>query len=441
MPTGRYSVADIEPPKSGTGAYGVPDVAFAPQRSTLAQVTDAAVTAAPAIGGMVGGMVGGKTGAAMGGAAGEGYRELATHARELPSAMIDVARNVVAHPRETLTGFAQGATQGAVDAGTEALEQGALQGAGDLAAAGGTKMAKWLMNRATSRVSAKLLQDFPELSDTLIDHALSVSKGGYEDARALLLGAKAKATVALHVAERGGATIPIELTPDLAESLKTALLEKAVKAGAVTAPAGQPLSVATKRLDPATQALFAQIDAAANGGTLHLSPTQADVFKTQLQKESRALYANRGAPNGQRAMGMDATERGEFASRLNDAIDTIAAGYKAANAEAKPLIGAVRGIKQAIRPNGNLHQALVRPAIGMLVGEETGRHTGVNPIVTGVAGAALTSPAGMSREAIILAHPAMQAILRQVPRSTADLIAEFVRDHLPSITGTAPSQP
>jgi hypothetical protein len=73
-------------------------------------------------------------------------------------------------------------------------------------------------------------------------------------------------------------------------------------------------------------------------------------------------------------MGMDATERAEFASRLNDAIDDLASGYKSANAEAKPLIGAVRGIKQAIRPNGNLYQAMVRPAVGGLLGEETGRH-------------------------------------------------------------------
>jgi len=46
-----------------------------------------------------------------------------------------------------------------------------------VAKAGGV-MAKWLMNRATSRVSAALLRDFPELSDTLIDNALTVSKGG-----------------------------------------------------------------------------------------------------------------------------------------------------------------------------------------------------------------------------------------------------------------------
>lgn len=402
-----------------------------------------AEAAIPNVGGAVGGFVGGIPGAAIGGAAGEGYRQIAAHVEELPGAVRDVARGAVEHPIETATGFARGAAAGVVEAGKEAGLQGAFQGAGDLAVRGAGIMSKWLMNRATTRVSAKLMQDFPDLTDTLIDKALTVSKGGYEKARSMLLAAKADATIALRKADASGARIPIQLTDDLAESLKTALLEKAIKSGTVKAAPGTPLTVASQRLDPATAALFQQIDAAANGGVFHLAPSQADVLKTQLQKESRLLYANRTAPNGQRAMGMDATERAEFASRLNEAIDTLATGYKSANAAARPLIGAVRGIQQATRPNGNLYQALVRPAVGAAVGTETGRESGGKwgAIAGGAAGAAMTSPAGMSREAIVLAHPAMQAILRQVPRSTAGMIVEFVRDHLPSLIEPATTQP
>jgi hypothetical protein len=385
-----------------------------------------AATAAPTVGGIVGGLVGGNVGAAVGGAAGVGYKQLLEHATEIPGAVVDVARNLVKEPKATLTGFVQGATEGAKEAGLEAASQGAANWVGGKVAQAGGVMAKWLMNRATTRVSARLMRDFPELSDTLIDNALTVSKGGEAKARSLLVKAKLEATKALKLADEAGATIPVEMTEDLATSLKTALVEKAIKTGGAPAQSGQALSAASQRLDPATKQLFARVDQAASKGTpLDLSPTQADLLKTQLQKESRALYANRTAPNGQKAMGMDATERAEFASRLNDAIDVAAKGYKAANAKAKPLIGAVRGIGQAIRPNGNLYQAMVRPAVGAIVGEEAGRRSGVNPIAAGVAGAAMTSPAGMSREAILLAHPAVQTLLRQLPKPLADALTQF----------------
>jgi hypothetical protein len=307
-------------------------------------------------------------------------------------------------------------------------------------------MSKWLMNRATTRVSAKLMQDFPELSDTLIDNALTVSKGGYGRARALLMTAKGKATTALRTAEAAGKTVPVELSDDLAQSLKTALLEDAVKARRI-APAvgGAPLTPATARLDPTTSAVFAKIDATlapnATSKVLDLTPSQADLLKTQLQRESRALYANRTAPNGPKAMGMDATERGEFAAQINSAIDALATGYKAANAEAKPLIGAVRGIQQAIRPNGNLYQAMVRPAIGAVLGEETSRHTGMNPYVGGMIGAAATSPAAMSREAIILAHPAMRGALRALPKPLAQYLLDVLSRETAASAPTGPGTP
>jgi hypothetical protein len=388
--------------------------------------------ALPTVGGIVGGVTGGVQGAALGGAAGEGYNQIVQHATEIPGAIADVARNLVAEPKATIKGFIEGATGGAKDAAMEAGGQAAGQVVGNAAAAGAGKLSSWLMNRATTRVTAKLMQDFPGLNDTLIDNALTVSKGGYDKAFSMLMAAKDKARAALKLADQAGSNIPIELNADLGESLKTALLEHAVKSGKVASKgmeAGEALTVASKRLDPVTRELFGKIDAAATkGGALDLTPTQADLLKTQLQKESRALYANRGAPNGPKAMGMDATERAEFASRLNDAIDGLASGYKSANAEARPLIGAVRGIKQAIRPNGNLYQAMVRPAVGAVVGEETGRHEGgtAGAVVGGLAGMAATSPVMLSREAIILAHPAVKALVRQLPKAIAQKVVDLL---------------
>lgn len=381
----------------------------------------------PAAGGMIGGALGGIPGAAAGGAAGEGYRELGRHVAEIPGAVADVTRGLIEHPAETARGFLSGATHGGLGAGEEAALQAAGQGVGNVAVKAAGGVSKWLMNRATSRVTERVLRDFPELSDTLIDHALTVSKGGYAKAFDLLTRAKVAANAALKASE---GTVPIQMTPDLAESLKTAVLEKAVKAGKVAPMAeGEALTTATQRLDPSTASLFQRAERAAEGGgKLHLTAEEADVLKTQLQKESRALYANRTAPNGQKAMGMDATERAEFASRLNDAIDAIAPGYKAANAEARPLIGAVRGIKQATRANGSVYQSMVRPGVGMITGGLAGQREGGTPgaAVGAAVGGLATSPLGMSAQAIALSHPALQQALKQMPRFAAAWLEDLL---------------
>lgn len=408
--------------------------------STLKKVTDAAANVLPAVGGIIGGVVGGPAGAAAGGAAGEGYRQLAQHITEIPGAIKDVASNLISHPVATAEGVVQGTNRGGLNTGAEATMQAGGQVAGDLAAAYfGKPIAKWLMNRATSRVSEKLLREFPELSDTLIDNALSVSKGGYGKAYGMLMEAKSKANAAIKTAEAAGATIPVQMTGDLGESLKTALLERLVKAGKVpAAQQGQPLTAATARLDASTKALFADIDAAATkGGALDLTPTQADALKTQLQKESRALYANRTAPNGQKAVGMDATERADFATQLNNAIDGLASGYKAANAEAKPLIGAVRGIKQATRQNGSVYQAMVRPAVGAALGSAAGAREGGSPgaAAGAIAGAYAGSPMGMSHAALILANPATAHLLSVLPKGAASYLISLL-----STDQAAPSQ-
>lgn len=360
--------------------------------------TSAGVSAMPSVGGLIGGMAGGIPGAAVGGIVGEAVREVADPSQ-----------------RPATIG------QQAVAIGKEGGKQAVFQGAGQGMAWAGGKLAKWLMNRATTRVTAKLAQDFPELSDTLIDKALTVSQGGYGKAQGLLKMAKVKATAALTAADAKGVSLPVELTPELADSLKTALIEHAVKSGKLPVPSNAPLSVATERLPVAMKATLAQIDNAANGGTFTLTAKQADLFKTQLQRESRALYFNRIAPNGPKAMAAEATVKAEFASRLNDAIDALASGYKAANAEAQPLIGAVRGIKQAIRPSGNLYQAMVRPGVGAIIGGTAGQRQG-HPIAGAVAGAALTAPANMSRLAISLGNPVIQELLRQLPRGLAAAI-------------------
>src|SRR3990167_80583 len=408
-----------------TQALGTP--AAAPVAS--AGIGSILVDAIPTVGGMVGGMVGGVPGAIAGGMAGKGYETLIERGGEIPGALVDVAKNLFSEPVATMRGFVEGQGEGSLDA----AKAGGVQGAGELAGVGLSKgagvLSKWLMNRATTRVTERLTREFPDLADTLIDNALTVSKGGYDKARGLLVLAKKKANAALAAADNAGAVVPVQINDDVAQSLKTALLEDAIKNRGLATPTHGAVTSATNRMPQHLRTLFKDIDAAAaNGWAVDLKPSHADLLKRRLQQESKPVYANQAAPNGPRSVGMDATERTELAQQINNAIDAIANGYKAANAEAKPLIGAVRGIKQAIRPSGNLYQAMVRPAVGAAAGAMGANESGVSPYVGAMAGAALTSPAGMSREAILLARPEVRAILRQLPRASAEVLMQLLSE-------------
>ena len=353
----------------------------------------AAMQQAPAVLGAGGGFLGGMPGAAAGGALGGG-----------------------------LEGIARGQSPLAIG-GTMArrgAEQGTLEGAGGLLAKGAGKTATYLMNRATTRISQKLAMDFPELSQTLIENALTVSEGGYKRAKGLLRAAKSKATAALRDAEKAGATVEVDVSPNIADSLKTVIIEQALKGGQVATPAGGPVTMATKRLPAQIQALLMKVDEAAEtGAPMTLTPTQADFLKTQLQRESRNLYAGRAAApsQGLKATPAEATLKADFAARLNAAIENVASGYKAANASAQPFIGATRGLQQAIRPSGNLLQAMVRPGVGAALGGAAGQQQG-HPAAGAIIGGAMMSPRGLSMEAITLGNPAVQQFLRQLPRAT-----------------------
>jgi hypothetical protein len=398
--------------------------------------------AAPTVGGMVGGMVGGIPGAAIGGAAGQGIGTLIDKGAEIPGALVDVARNLVNEPVATIKGFHEGIAQGGIDTAQAAGIEGATQFVGNKVVDAGGVLAKWLMNRATTRVTEKLLREFPDFSDTLIDNALTVSKGGYEKAKGLLAAAKAKTKVVLTQADQSGATVPIQMTPELAESFKTALLEDAIRARGIPASQGA-VTAASSRLPAHLRSVFQQIDSAAqNGGAMDVLPSQADLLKRRLQLESKPTYAQRGAPNGPRAMGMESAERAELASQINAAIETVAQGYKATNAEAQPLIGAVRGLRQAVRPSGNLYQAMVRPGMGALTGGALGysQDGSAGAAVGAMAGAALTSPAGMSREAILLSDPKVQELLRQLPRGMVTALTAALRQRSGAPAETPPPQ-
>lgn len=363
-----------------------------------------ALTAIPAVG--------------LAGAAGAGTGLVAKHLASGESQHMDVG--------DTLGQMAQ---QGALQAAGEGVGRGA--------AALANKGATFLMNRAVN-ASDRLAREFPNLSQTLIDNAIAVSQGGYGKARLLLANAKGDANAALMLAEKAGKTVPIQLTPEIADSLKTAATEAAMKGGKASSQApGSPLTVATERLAPQVQVFLNTIDAALKNGTpITLTPTEADMLKTQLQRESKSLYLAMRGPNGTPAIGQSAAVKAEFASRLNDAIDGIAGGYKAANAKAQEMLGASRAVQQAVRPGKNLYMAMVRPTTGAVMGGLAGEAEG-HPGAGAALGAAATTPTGMSYEALTLANPVVQTLLKQLPRGLATVISAYLQ---PRPTVASPAQ-
>ena len=411
-----FGAEDVDQPAAAPIVFGAEDVsgAAAPPLATQdPTMVERLADWLPTVGGAIGGTVGRVPGvrivtAGIGGAAGEGYRQLAKHATEIPGAIVDVARNLMTPETRaaTLSGFAEGAKAGATQAAIQGGIQAAGQGVGEGAVGIASKASPWLMNRALN-LTDKLSREFPNMSNTMMEHALIVSKGGLEKARALLRVQKGKADAALATAQATGATVPITAATDglyktLGEVLNSADIE------------GGLAMLATVERQIGAQRARA------------LTPIAADALKKSLQTQSKQLYTAAKTGQGKPNVTVRAQALADMAESLNNAIGTIttnagAEGYRAANASASELIGAVRGITKGIRPGANLYQAMVRPGVGAVIGGVSGAQTGgwEGGVAGTVVGGAMTSPAGMSRLAVALQRPGVQAILRESPRLAA----------------------
>lgn len=376
----KDAILSLDPPKDTPSKWGWYQgiVNALPSSSTVAK-------ALPAVGGAIGGMIGGPAGAAVGGAAGQGYKTLVQNAAEIPGAMRDVARNAMQYPSETAEGAVSGVNRGGLDTGLQAAAQGGLQKAGDVASTVATsKVAPWLMDKALN-LSDKLSREFPNLSQTMIENALTVTQGGLNQARKMLRAAKDQANGALATAERAGAAVPITAATD---GLNTTL-QKVVNS---SDPEG------------GLRALIAAERKITTGRSPTLSPTEADALKVSLQTQSKALYAAEKAGTGRPNTTIHAQALADMAASLNQALGNIttqagAPGYRDANAGAQEMIGAVRGIAKGMKGNDIISAARKGPSAAL--------------------GATVTTPAMLSNFGLMASKPSMQALLKQSPRISA----------------------
>ena len=373
--------------------------------------TDTAVDLLPAVGGVAGGIIGGIGGAvggmgiggvpggiggaALGGAAGEAWKQ-------------NINRLRGASAPET-------PGQAATDIGVQGAIQGAGQAVGGALAAGAGKAATYGMSRALN-LTDRLSREFPQLSQTMIDKAIAVSPKGLAKARAMLTAAKGEANAALTAAHEKGATVPITAATDgLSRTLAKVMQSEDVEGG--------------------IGALAAVERKIAAGRAAAMTPMEADALKASLQTQSKALYLAGKMGQGRPNATIKAHALKDMATSLNQHLGDIteaagAPGYRAANAEAAEMIGAVRGLEKGLRPGANLYQAMVRPGTGMLLGGALGSQQGGSKgaAAGALAGAAIGSPQGMSKAAIALSKPGVQIMLRNSPRLAAAVASYLAGD-------------
>ena len=436
----------------------------------------------PTIGATIGGGVGARfgmprAGTAVGAAAGRGYEDLLTHVKEIPGAIADVAANLGVLPGvrpsqggapgrwqqdqraagATATGFLKGMREGVAGMAGAATAQTAsgelgTQTIGRLQARYGPKISKWLMTAATRDVAQRILNDFPGLRTSLIERALTISRGGYDRAAALLARWKGEADHVIQIAEQQGLTVPVKMDWDQFTLFKNAILANLKKTGTLS-PAPGAVTPLMSRVPAATRQLLIRAGkAAGHNRAIDLTPTQADLFKQELQAfvrktgfYQRATEITKGKP-----ITSVMTESMDLAARdVNNWIERIAKGYQAANKEAQTALGATRAMKSVERSAAR--HGFKTPAVGVGViaaraagglagggaGYETGGAQGAaygTTIGLGLGFSAgevlklLDNPWALSHGSILLTKPAVQTVINQLPTHLATLLVKVLRE-------------
>lgn len=335
-------VYDDLPRSSGKRASAPSLAPFNPPRMTVRPSFQKATSAGPMVGATVGGMAGGIPGAALGGAAGRGYEDLIRHAREIPAAVKDVAVNLVNHPRETLTGAAEGMAQGLADTGLAAGANAALEGAGagamKLLRTAGTSIYRGYLKPS---LAGHAIKDARQIVQTALEEALPISQKGVEKGNALINELKAKVDAILtnrqHISKTLHGDIDLH---DVAEDVRSFARDKYYRAGRPPADFEAAMKVAD-HIDahpsvPATQAR---------------GPQPTDL--TGANQTKRTLYESAG----DRAFGMErgAAEEAEKrgARSLKERIEYRAPEVGPLNARESKLIDAAKAITRAVEREAN----------------------------------------------------------------------------------------
>jgi hypothetical protein len=329
-----------------------------PERSMSDRVADALPTVGGAIGGFVGKVPGLRTlSAGIGGAAGQGYGSLVKHAGEIPGAVADVARNLVAEPRATLAGFGQGAREGANKAAGAGATQAAAQGLGE-GVAGGLKLAGRGMYRAGALPLVQMFGKYGDLVKKGVEAGVPVTKKGLEKAGRLKTGAQATKAAAVSAADQ-----------------RASVLTKGVTNDALTRVAGSADDLRRAGLGDPTKAHLARAGRIEAENPPGLTPSALDRIKGTIDDTLGPAYKKL---RGKEALNPTESMNMALSHSAGDTLSTVVPNYKGLNRDVMDAVGLQKMISRRLQGNQGLENALtmLNPAmlparIAMLPGVAT----------------------------------------------------------------------
>lgn len=385
-----------------------------PPPSLLQRMTTGAVDALPAVGGALGGIVGGiggtvlgtpvggvagaVGGATLGGAAGEAARQLVNRARGVDA------------PASPFAAAAEIGKQAGVQGASEVAGQGVMKGA-SMAAHG-------LMDFAI-RPAPSVAEEFGDIAGTAIRERIPVGR--------LTPGSPRGSVLARTMRKESGANTTNLLTA--AGNAGKRFTAAGIATGPVTEMAGtiakqQPLS--ETELSSVSKMFAEYLDNHAGD----LTPLAVKDLKTGAQGSAKPIFRARNAGNVVPAgESIKANFNEAVASGAKEALETIP---KVAESEARTrgLIGVTKAVRRAETRRLPLAAELAAPIVGGIAGGASG--SGLDGRATnaasGVSAAVLTrallSPRTTSRAALGLTTPAIQQVLRQMPRAAVAALME-----------------
>lgn len=325
-----------------------------------------ATGAGPMVGATVGGIVGGVPGAAIGGAAGTGFESLIRSAREIPGAIRDVASNVMEHPRETMSGFVEGAKEGLQDVGIAGAVNAGLEAGGQAAMKGlqkaGAAIYRGYLKPSLAGANVKKAQD---IVHTAIEEGLPITNAGVDKAQALIGDLKRHVDQVLQDRNYIGKVLHGDIDlHDIAESVRSFARENYYKAGRPS----EDFEAAMKIADNIDAHPSIGVDAAR-------SPQPVSLQEAQNVKRTIDSSLGDRAFGVERSPAQEAEKAGRRA--LREAIELRAPEVAKLNDREKKLIDAARAIRAAVERDAN-HNALVGVKTGAaaIFGSEEYARTG-----------------------------------------------------------------
>lgn len=381
-----------------------------PQRSVFQRVTDAIPDVMATGYSLAGGGKSTPVGmllSGLGGAAGEGYKQLAQHATEIPGAVADVTRNLFQYPGATMSGFARGAGEGAVASGLEGAKQSVFEGVGRKVIAPVMRSAGNAIYRSALKPSVAVRAEFPNAARTLVNEGVPITRSGAgTEQAAQALGAAAADTKATIAAAEAAGAKPVNMRP-VAQSLertRASVSDQAVRAADV------------KKVDAIRDALLKE-----NPAPVPL--TQAQAMKQAEQ--GRAIQAYKKQARGVPVNELRLSAREDIARGLREAIERRVPGIVDKNKRTQELIGALKAISAAEGRIANNNIIGMGDALSALTAFGGYQAAGTRGVAAGIIQEVLTRPEVASRLGIALDRAGKPVITAQALRAINEAVSQL----------------